>query len=202
MAKPNTIVSPKGEFGYSHLVTPSQYGSYDVQLILEGEEADKLLAELNAANEQAKKDLMAAEKDVKKRKALESFKFAEHAKMELDESGDQTGRTIFTFSNKAEGGKDGKKFKVKIDIVDAKKKPIIPPPKIGRGTIGKIAYQLSPYAMPSTKLIGVSRRLKGVQILELKEYGGGGADAFSEEEGYEAPTEAASAAEGSSSDDF
>ena len=60
-------------------------------------------------------------------------------------------------------------------------------PKIGKGTIGRVAYQISPYAMSATRSIGASVRLKAVQILDLVEYGGGGASAFGEVDGYEAP---------------
>ena len=54
---------------------------------------------------------------------------------------------------------------------------------VGNGSIVKVAYEPIPYMMASTKQVGVSLRLKGVQILELVEYGNG-ASMFDEEDGY------------------
>ena len=48
---------------------------------------------------------------------------------------------------------------------------------IGSGTRGRIAYELKPYYM-NDKNYGVSLRLTGVQIIELKEQGGATASSF------------------------
>jgi hypothetical protein len=187
MPNNQTLVSPIGEFGYSHLVTPGKFGHFDVELILDGDDADTFLAEMNKANDEAADSLIAAEKDPKKKKVLQSYSRREVSKAELDDAGEPTGRTIFKFKNNAEGKKkDGTTFKTRVEIVDAKKKPMANP-KIGKGTIGRVAYQISPYAMSATRSIGASVRLKAVQILDLVEYGGGGASAFGEVDGYEAP---------------
>lgn len=186
--KPQTTASPVGEFGFSHLVKPSQFGFLDVELLLEGEEAEKLKEKFSTAAEEARLALTADAKNDKERNGIKAATlnvgFSDHS----DKEGNATGKTVFKFKTKPEGqSKSGEKFTIKVPIVDAKNKPLINP-KIGRGTRGKVAYQLIPYYMPATKSVGISLRLKAVRILELVEYGSDGVDAFGgEEEGYEAP---------------
>jgi hypothetical protein len=45
--------------------------------------------------------------------------------------------------------------------------------------------------MSSTKKVGVSLRLKAVQVIDLVEFGTSAASVFDEEEGYEAPSASA-----------
>ena len=51
----------------------------------------------------------------------------------------------------------------------------------------KVAFEPIPYVMASTKKVGVSLRLKAVQVIDLVEYGNSAASVFDEEDGYVAP---------------
>lgn len=185
MSKYETLVSPKGEFGFSHLLKPGKFGHLDIQLILEGEEAEKFQKFLADKGAEARNALIAAATTPKEAKAIGKMNLHSNGKPEEDQDGNETGRTVFTFKNKAEGvRKDGQPFTATVTIVDAKKKVLVGP-RIGRGSVGKIAYQLVPFAT-SQAGVGVSLRLKAVQVLELVSYGASSADAFGAEEGYEA----------------
>jgi hypothetical protein len=58
---------------------------------------------------------------------------------------------------------------------------------IGNGSRVKVAFEPFPYIMQSTKKVGVSLRLKAVQVIDLVEYGNSAASVFDEEDGYVAP---------------
>jgi hypothetical protein len=60
---------------------------------------------------------------------------------------------------------------------------------IGNGSIVKVAYQLSPYYMASTKMVGVSYKFYAIQIIKLSEYkaGGSGNAGFEDETDGDAP---------------
>jgi hypothetical protein len=50
-----------------------------------------------------------------------------------------------------------------------------------------VAFEPIPYVMQATKRVGVSLRLKAVQVIDLVEYGNTAASVFDEEEGFIAP---------------
>lgn len=59
---------------------------------------------------------------------------------------------------------------------------------IGNGSKVGVAYMLSPYYMASTKMVGVSLKFYGLQVIELKEYqSGGGSSPFANESGEDLP---------------
>lgn len=103
-----------------------------------------------------------------------------------DKDGNETGLVEFRFKLKAKvQTRDGSLYEQKPIVVDAKRAPMDSDNLIGNGSVVKVAYEPIPYVMASTKQVGVSLRLKGVQVLELVEYGGGsGASMFEEEEGF------------------
>ena len=103
---------------------------------------------------------------------------------EYDQNGDPTGNIEFKLKLKAKvQARDGSTYEQKPIVVDAKRTPMTDGTNVGNGSIVKVAYEPIPYMMASTKQVGVSLRLKGVQILELVEYGNG-ASMFDEEDGY------------------
>lgn len=75
-----------------------------------------------------------------------------------------------------------------VALFDTKGKRLVAP-KVGEGTIAKVAVVLSGYSVAGKT--GVSVKLKALQIIDLVEYGTGNADSygFGEEEGYEASEE-------------
>lgn len=104
---------------------------------------------------------------------------------EYDQNGNPTGNTEFKVKLKAKvQTRDGSVYEQKPIVVDAKRKPMDTDVGIGNGSVIKVAYEPIPYMMASTKQVGVSLRLKGVQVIDLVEYGSGGSSMFDEEDGY------------------
>lgn len=106
---------------------------------------------------------------------------------ELDEEGEETGRTLMNFKMKAKvtAKKTGKVYHMKPTILNAKKVVLKNPPNIGGGSILKVSFEVMPYFNAKDKEFGLSLRLVAVQVIELVEFGGSAAAAndFDEEEG-------------------
>jgi hypothetical protein len=186
-----TLVSPAGKIKYSNIHKPNKFGNFSVDLVVEPNEATAFQEKLKALSEAARDQLIEEAKPTKGKtkqavqKELQGYTLHVIGKPDTDANGEPTGNTLFTFTNKAEGKKkDGSTFKVRIDAVDAKRNKMVAA-KIGRGSLVKVAFQVVPFAMASTKLIGVSGRLQAVQVKELVEYTGGASAAFAEEDGYQ-----------------
>jgi len=191
MSKKNTnIITPAGIAKWCHVSVPNTKhvaeGEYSVDLALEGEDAEKLKALLDEAAEQAKQD--ALKNNPKEKGLILKAEVTTGYTAEIDgETGEPTGRTLFRFKNKAKGmKKDKTPFEVTIGIFDAKGKPM-KGVKVGFGSKMKVSFEIVPFWSKGLKKVGVSLRLKAVQILDLKQYGGGDASSygFGEEEGYE-----------------
>ena len=69
-------------------------------------------------------------------------------------------------------------------VYDAKKNLMPSSVAVGNGSVIKVAVEPYPYVMQSTKQVGVSLRLKGVQVIDLVEYGAPASSMFDEEDGY------------------
>lgn len=103
---------------------------------------------------------------------------------EYDQDGNPTGNIEFKLKLKAKvQTRTGEMYDQKPIVVDAKRTPMDGDTAIGNGSVIKVAYEPIPYVMASTKQAGVSLRLKGVQVIDLVEYGGG-ANMFDEEDGF------------------
>jgi hypothetical protein len=197
--KLETFVTPKGTFKFPYLNTPDKGpkdGSfkmdpvYRVTLVLEGKEADALKKQIDAAHDSAVKEGKAdfAKQDKAKQKK-NPFKVADKPyRAEIDEDGEETGATEFTFKMKPETKKDdGTVIRRKPTLFDAKGKPA-PGTKVGGGTIGKVSFYFYPFYVAKAGA-GVSLRLLAAQIIDLKTWGERDAKGygFGEEEGFEAP---------------
>lgn len=179
--KAERFVSPKGTASYPHLTHPDTKfnpdGEYKVSLIVAGDDASKVV---NFLTEKHK----AAVAQVKKENARKRVKEGD---LPIIENAD--GTVTFKFKMKAKvTPKKGDPFEQKPALFDAKGKPLTGETKIGGGSVIKVCYEVVPY-YTAIAGAGISLRLKAVQVLELKEYSGGG-DAesygFGEEEGFEA----------------
>lgn len=103
----------------------------------------------------------------------------------LDQDGNKTDKVEFKIKLKAlVQRRDGTTYAQKPIVVDAKRTPMDKDTLIGNGSKVKAAFEAVPYVMASTKQVGVSLRLKGVQVISLVEYGGTGGSMFEEEEGF------------------
>ena len=71
-------------------------------------------------------------------------------------------------------------------VVDAKRTPMTDEIAVGNGSDVKVAFEPMSYMVSGTKKVGVSLRLKAVQVIELVEYGSPAASVFDEEDGFTA----------------
>lgn len=189
-----TLNSPKGAFKFPKLTTPDtkfkEEGEYSVKLVVASDApgAADLIAKCDREAEASLKEAKANAKNAAEAKKWET-KYLPYAHIEDEETGEPTGEVEFKFTMKASGvsKKTGKPWTRKPALFDAKGKPIKDEVDIGGGTIGKISFQIIPYA--PTTVVGASCKLalEAVQIIELKQFGDKSASAygFGEEEGYE-----------------
>lgn len=179
--KAERFVSPKGTASYPYLTKPdTKYnsdGEYKVSLLTAGDDASKVIAFLTEKHE-------AAVAQAKKENAGKRVKEGELPFIENDD-----GTVTFKFKLKAKvTPKKGDPFEQKPALFDAKGKPLTGEPKVGGGSTIKVCYEIVPY-YTTLAGAGVSLRMKAVQLIELKEYSGGGnakSYGFGEEEGFEA----------------
>lgn len=178
----------KGFTKWAKVVTPDTKfnadGEYSIQVIMPEADAQEIVESLEEIRDDFYKKTLEEKPKLKNSITLRGV-----YEEETDENGDNTGNVIFKAKLKAviTSQKTGKTYKQFVTIVDAKKKPL-QDANIGNGSIVKIAVEPSPYFIPSTKEVGVSLRLKAVQVIDLKEFGNA-ASIFDEEDGYEAKAE-------------
>ena len=187
------FVSPQGVFSYPKLTEPDtkfkEEGEYSVNLILDksSAEAKKLMAMIDKAAAESLAEAKAKAKNAAEARRWET-KYLPYADVEDEETGEPTGEIRVKFTMKASGisKKTGKPWSRKPALFDAKGKPITGDVKIGGGTIGKVSYELQPYAQTTQSGASVKLALEAVQIIELREWGERSADSygFGEEEGF------------------
>jgi hypothetical protein len=193
MAKSERFTSPAGIAKFPRLNEPDTKfkaeGEYKVTLVLTEEEANSILEKAKAPFEAFKAE------EAKKLKKGQKLKEADLPVKDHYEGEELVeGMKEVTFKTKASGvsKKTGKAWEMKPALFDAKGKPLVPRPNVGGGSKLKVSYSIGCYNTPAAGC-GVSLRLEAVQVLDLKEFGGGDAKSygFGEEEGYEgsAPSE-------------
>lgn len=102
----------------------------------------------------------------------------------IDQDGNPTGDIKFKFKLKAKvQRRDGSVYEQKPIVVDAKRTPM-EETLVGNGSKIKVAFEPVPYVLATTSQVGVSLRLKGVQVIDLVEYSAGGSAMFDDEDGY------------------
>lgn len=179
--------TPVGTLVFPHLTTPDDKfnsdGVYHTRMALTTEQADEIQAAADAVLE-AYVDADPDDVGAKLAKAVTR----PVADEECDADGRETGKMLVRFKMNAVGkGRNGT-FTREPAIFDAKAAPIklSEAPDIWSGTQARVSYELVPYYMASTKSLGVSLRLRGVQIIELSngDSQGGAAMGFEEEDGY------------------
>ena len=183
--KPVTVTTPKGIAQYPWLNEPDTKfnpdGDYKTNLILEDTpEVRTMLTKL----EQIREDYIAEWQTDPRNKGK---KFMEADLFDENEDG------TITLKMKAKARittREGQTVDTNIPLFDAKGKPIFD--KIGGGSTIRVNFQPIPFYMASTKMMGVSYRIKAVQVIDLQLFSGGG-DAskygFIEEDGYTADTQ-------------
>lgn len=186
--KPVAVTTPKGIAQYPWLNEPDTKfntdGDYKTNLILEDTpEVRTMLTKL----EQIREDFIAEWQSDPRNKGK---KFMEADLFDENEDG------TITLKMKAKARittREGQTVETKIPLFDAKNKLIFD--KIGSGSTIRVNFQPIPYYMASTKMMGISYRIKAVQVIDLKMWDGDG-DAskygFVEEDGYTADTQSVS----------
>ncbi|CAL9981253.1 Gp2.5-like ssDNA binding protein and ssDNA anneal ing protein [Vibrio phage D181] len=181
MAKtyPTMITSPFGSALWAHLVEAdkkfSELGDFKVNLKVGEAEAANLIAQIQAEKEKALAFFQEeAKSEGKTPKAIAKIKLSDIDPFEEDD--EEEGVIIFKFKRKAAYVKDtGEIVHFDVPLVDATGKTIADDkkPNIGNGSTIRVMAELVPYNM-ATSGVGVSLRLKKVQIKDLVEFGGDG----------------------------
>jgi hypothetical protein len=172
-------VTPVGIAQYPHLTKPDTKfnpdGEYKVTLEVPSDEAAEMIKLIEKAHEEA---LAAGKEEAKGKRVKEGdYPFAVN---------DEAGTVSFRFKLKARVvPKKGDPFEQKPAVVDAKRKPLGKDIVVGGGSKIKVAYEVITY-YTAIAGAGVSLRLKAVQVLDLKQFGGGAgaANVFGEEDGF------------------
>lgn len=175
------FVTPKGVAVWPHLNKPdtkfNAEGEYTVKLRLPAAEATGLIAQLEKIRDDYKDE--AAKQDPK----VARYNLAPVYDEEVDDQGNLTGNYLFKFKQKAIiKTRKGDTLRMKVALFDAQRQPTSA--QVGGGSIIKVAGVAFGYAMPTTKMVGVSLRPEAVQIIELQQRGGNAAAMFDVEDGY------------------
>jgi len=155
-------------------------GQYSIKVVMPVEQAAQVCEQLDSM---AQAKLEEVVKEQPKLKPLLSTVPAYTT--EYDDAGNDTGNVVFNTKLKAVlTRRDGTKVSQKPLVVDAKRTPMDGSVLIGNGSNVKVAIEPYPYMMPATKSVGVSLRMKGVQVIDLVAYGASATSIFDEEDGY------------------
>ena len=197
------ITSPRGVAKWPKLTSPDtrfkKEGVYSVDLLLdpENKEVQEFISKIDAAVEESFTTSAADLKGPKAKTLQRTFPY----KPEVDEDGNETGMMVVNFKTNAQyTDKKGEVHEVRPALYDAKGNKITRKLNVGSGSVMKVNGILMPYYMANGNKAGVSLRMNAVQIIELKEFGGGDAASygFGQEEGFEAETAAAGEETGAS----
>ena len=155
-------------------------GTYSISVLVPETEAQEMCEYLDDIVDKAYAEEI--KNSPKKKAALSTRKGYDY---NYDQEGNQTDLIEFKIKLKAKVNRqDGTSFSQKPIVVDAKRQPLNPDIAVGNGSDVKVAFEPRPYVMNSTKQVGVSLRMKGVQVINLVEYGNSVSTMFDEEEGY------------------
>lgn len=167
--------TPVGVARYPHLNKPDtrfdDEGVYKCDLIIEAGAAAELIAYLEGI-----RDAFFATLDAKKRKA---YKLAAVYEDELDDAGDETGNIIIKTKLAAVGHNDkGETWTNEPKLFDSSGNPLPEDVQIWSGSQLIVAGTVMTYAMASTKMVGVSLKCRGVQVIKLVSGSGQTAESF------------------------
>lgn len=193
------IITPRGTLIYPKLVEPDTFKgktTYSTKIKLSGSSAAALVAQLTEAAEahraEVENQLSAevaeakGEKKVKAKKKLSDLQLHVPFKPEYDDEGNETGNVIFSAKMNAsyKDQKTGKVVTINPAIVDRAGTDVTKKVKsIWGGTEAKVSASVVPTYVDATGHVGVTLRLRGVQVLKLVAGGNGAANDFGAEEG-------------------
>ncbi len=161
------MTSPKGVAVWPWLNEPDtrwDTSEYKVSLKVYGKPAMEFTQLLEEFYKQGYTDLAKELKKPKLKKA--NMPWSEV----VDDQGNLTGEIEFKFKNKSSYEYEGKTIENRVALIDRAGK--IVESRIGSGSEIKIGFEPYVWHVPSMG-VGMTLRLKAVQVLELVEYGGG-----------------------------
>lgn len=176
-----TFTTEPGTSRYPKLNTPdTKYkaeGEYSVKMVFDAKAIQPLVdqyeAEVQKVRATEKARLM--EGDGKSKAKAKSLSIAESPfKADVDDEGEETGKTVVNFKLPAKIiPKDPAKktLVLKPDIFDAQGRMLADPPEIWGGSILRISGELRPYYNAKDNACGLSMRLRAAQIIELRQGG-------------------------------
>jgi hypothetical protein len=179
MSKQQIYTTAKGVAVYPHFKTPEVYDGqelgYTCKLLLEQEDFNNIETFLKG--------------ELEKAKGLPEFAGKKWSDPYIGITEDKDGNMLLKFKTVHQfvSKKTGDVIKKTLPIFDAAGKPLPDNINPANGSVVRIAFSILPY-WKSAKVHGLSLRLEGVQVIDLKEYGGGNASdfGFGKEQGYEA----------------
>jgi len=182
--KSEILVTPPGTAVYPKLWEPNRKfkpeGTYECSIRFDPNNPEwaEFMAKVEALDEKGYQEAL---KENKKKvlKRVPTFQ------PDVDrDTGEETGMMVMKTSMDAQvKTKDGRSWEQRPVVIDAKKQIIKSDCKLGSGSTVRVKVEIRPYYVPSTGC-GVSRRLKAVQILDLKVWDGNSTAGFDEAEGF------------------
>lgn len=192
------VTTPKGTAVYPWVNEPDRRfdntGVYSTTLRVDGSDRD-------VANFIAQVKKVAAEhfEAVKKETKKAPKKADLPIKPVVDDEGNETGEIDIKFKLKAKGGTGDKTWTQKPALFDSQGKPMNE--RVGGGSLIKVGCEISPFFAPTIG-VGVTLRLKAVQVIELREYNGSSSDSwFKKEDGFVSEAKESSNEEEQTSDE-
>ena len=179
-------ISAIGEFQHPWFNKPdtafnNDDGLYHTKLILEGADAENLKAKIEGASQ----SFLNEQTDEMKPADAKKWSLYTPFEDELDDAGEPTGRTVFTFKQNAKIRlRDGSVKEIKIELRDAADKVI--DKAIYSGSEGRILFSMRGITMSSSRQAGVRLDFYKVQVTKLVQGGGSSKGFGAVEGGYEA----------------
>lgn len=176
---PTLITSPFGTSLWAHLIEPdtkfNPEGDFKINLKVPLKDAKPLMDQIVAAQEQALVTFKEeAKADGKAAKVIDKIKLSDILPFEEDDEDEDL--IVFKFKRKASFINDkGEQLHFDVPLVDATGKTIPEKSKEnpGNGSLVRVMAELIPYNM-ATSGVGISLRLKKVQIRELVRFSSDG----------------------------
>ena len=176
-----SMVTPTGVAVWPKINKPetkfNSDGVYETKLRFDAKVGGAFLAALNEIHDEWIEECQADKGKSVKRKELAT---------EVEEDGVKTGELEFKFKLDAIAGKPPDTWEQRPVIYDSQGTPIEGMTQtIGSGSKLKISFEIVPY-MNAMVGAGLSLRMRGVQVIDLVEFSGGGFDSmgFKQEEGF------------------
>ncbi len=176
------FVTPKGIAVWPKLNAPDYKfnvdGEYKTTLKIEASKSQDLIKQLEGLRD-AHRD-----KEAKTNPKIAKYNLAPVYEQEEDDQGNLTGFNLFKFKQKAKINTRRGEMEMKVALYDSNKTPT--DATVTGGSTIKVAASAYTYAMPSTRLVGVSLRPSAIQIIHLAQ-GVNGVEAlsmFDKEDGF------------------